>query len=264
MKIFKTLSLVAVLSFLFYGCPSDTPPTPPATTYYDYLPLTNANYWNYTNTVESTSATSADSLYIDGTTIIGSNSYFQFDANVEATGIYTLYMKNINLRKDNHNYIANGTFTINLGTEAIDIAINDEIMLSESGNAGDVLSTVSGTQTQTVSSIPLTISYSLKTEVVAVNASETIAGTVYTNTIRTKTTLNMKIDATVSGITVSAMNQQDVVTMYNTYADQKGMLLSDTDVEYHLQDFSAYGISLGIPQDYNESSQQVIVNYNIN
>jgi len=264
MKIFKILSLVTLVSFLFYGCPSDTPPTPPATTYYDYLPLANGNYWNYTNTIASTNVTSSDSLYIDGTTTISENSYFQFDANLEATGIYTLYMKNIDIRKEDHDYVANGTFTINLGTEAINIAINDEIILSESGNAGDILSTVSGTQIQTVSNISLTIIYRLKTEIVATNASETIAGTTYNNTIQTKTTLNMKIDATVSGVTVSAMNQQDVVTMHNTFANQKGLILSNTDTGYHLEDFSSYDINLGIPLDYSESTQQVIVNFNVN
>ena len=264
MKIFRIITFVTVLSFLFYGCPSDTQPTPPATSYYDYLPLATGNYWNYTNTVTSTNATSADSLYIDGTVMASGNSYYNFGANATATGIYTLYMKELDVRKDNHFYKANGYFIINLGTQLITIPINDEVMLAESGNVGDVLSTINGTQTQTVSGVPLTITYSLKTEIAAVAASSTIAGTSYDNTITTKTTLNMKIDANVSGFTVSVMNQQDVVIMDNIYADQKGMMLSEANIEYHLQDLSAYGINTGIPQDYTESSRQVIVNYNIN
>jgi len=264
MKIFRIITFVTVLSLLFYGCPSDTQPTPPATSYYDYLPLAVGNYWNYTNTVASTNATSADSLYIDGTVMANGNSYYNFGANTTATGIYTLYMKNLDVRKDNHFYKANGSFVINLGTQPIIIPINDEVMLTEGATAGDVLSTVNGTQTQTVDGFPLTITYSLKTEVSAVAASSTIDGTSYDNTITTKTTLNMKIDTDISGFTISVMNQQDVLITYNTYAAQKGMMLSESTLEYHLEDLSAYGGGSSIPQDHNESYRQVIVNYNIN
>lgn len=264
MKIIKTLSFVAVLSFLFYGCPSDTEPTSPATTYYDYLPLANDNYWNYTNTVESTSAISADSLYIIGNVTVNSNSYFDFEANADATGIYTLFMKDINIRKDNHNYLANGVFTINLGSSPINIAINDEVMLTDGASAGMQLSSINDTQTQTINGIPLTFYTTLKTEVVTTNANQVIDGISYENTITTRTTLSMKIDAAISGFTVTAMTQQDVMVMDNVYADQKGMVLSEVNIEYHLEDFSSYGIDLGIPLDYQESSTQVIVNYNLN
>ena len=264
MKSIKILSFVAVLSFVFYGCPSDPVDPPAPTTYYDYLPLADGNNWHYTNTVASTSAVSSDILEIDGMVSANGNSYYNFTNNLEATGIYTLYMGNLDIRKDNHNYKAYGNFTLNLGTESIDIPINDEIMLSESANVGDVLSTISGTQNQTINSIPLTITYSLETKVTAVDNSQTIAGTSYDNTITTRTTLNMKIDATISGFTVNAMTQQDVVILDNVYADQKGMMLSEAKVEYHLQDFSSYGVDLGVPQDYLENSRQVIVSYNLN
>ncbi len=264
MKSIKILSIVALVSFVFYGCPSETVDPPAPTTYYDYLPLADLNNWYYNNTIESNGPISPDILEIDGTVSSNNNTYHHFVANNDATGIYTLYMGNLDVRKDNHNYRANGTFTINLGTEAIDIPINDEVMLTEGASVGDVLSTISGTQNQTMNDIPLTIYYNLKVEVVAVDASKTIDGTTYNNTITTKTTLNMKIDATISGFTVNAMAQQDVVILNDTYADQKGMMLSEAKVEYHLEDFSAYGIDLGTPQDYLENSRQVIVNYTLN
>lgn len=234
----------------------------------NYTPYAVSNYWTY-DVESSLNGTSIDSLYISETVQTNSNTYFNFDASATSTGLTTqLYAQNLH-RKENDNHLIYGT--INIGDLVgnlvdLEIELNDEILLSETATTGTVLATQTNSITQVVNNIPLTIDYTFNNTLTNRLENLTINTTNYTDILQTELTLNLKIVALVDvlGIQVpfTVLQPQDVLVMENSYANEIGLIQSESTISYQLE--SIPGITFPFPSSNSETIVQNIRSFNIN
>ena len=140
------------------------------TTFENYFPLTQNNSWEYNvNTTDDQGTrptTSTDVITAVGTTMINNLTYFDLDANAEATGTMTGLLTENFIRKNEGKYHMEGEILLELsalGGQDVSIALNDLLILDESATSGSILGTVSGTTTQTIQTFDVTIDYELRT-----------------------------------------------------------------------------------------------------
>jgi len=210
----------------------------------NYFPLGTSDYWVYQVGQTNSTTVHRDSLYVHGTITFpnNSNSYNKLNTLNTPWGFFSTCMNNNGLRKSNNNMLLTGTISfdvLNSGTPiAFDVA--DFIILSQDAAAGSLMSTKSGTFSQTVSNIPLTINYTLSTTAMADETNFTVPGTSTTYPLvkKVNTTLQLQINATVNtpigAITSSVLDSQKVVDSKQYYVANKGNVYTTTHIVYSL------------------------------
>ena len=261
-KFFAIIAFVGLSSCSSDG-DSNSNPTDEIT---DYLPLSVGNYWTYDVTSEGIA--SRDSLYSGNDTLIGGVTHKKFKTlDVLPNGFYSTSLKNNGLRADNGTVKMSGTASFDYGLgNPIAISISNFIILKESGVANEQLSSVSGTFSQTVEGYPLNFTYNLKTVSDGQVASFTSPNAdVYSNVIKTKVILNLKITTTQSlggfPVTVTVLQPQDVVTSTQYYAQGIGMVHTNTNITYQLQEFP--GFTLPFPSSGSQTQQEFLDTYEV-
>lgn len=234
----------------------------PATT---FLPLTNGNYWVYD--VDNAGTINRDSLYISNDTVINTVTYKKMKTLTTPTGFFSSTLRNNGVKIDGSKLEMTGNFSINFGlTSPIELALTDFVFFKENAVTNDVLSTTSGTLSQTISGYPLTIDYTLKTVADGSLANFLSDGTTYTDVKKTKVILNLKITTTqtISGITIpiTVMNAQDVVTSTQYYSKNIGMVYANTLINYQLN--SIPGVTLPIPSSGTQTQEEFLSVYHLN
>jgi hypothetical protein len=235
----------------------------PATT---FLPLSNGNYWVYD--VHSQGTINRDSLYISNDTIINTVTYKKMKTLTTPVGFFSTTLRNNGVKIDGTKLEMTGKFTVNLGlTAPIELALTDFVFFKENAANNEVLSTTSGTMTQTIQNYPLTIDYTLKTVCDGSLATYLSSnGESYTDVKKTKVIMNMKITSsqTISGITIpiTVMNAQDVVTSTQYYAKSIGMAYTNTVINYQLNTIP--GVTLPIPSSQTATQEEFLSSYHLN
>lgn len=235
------------------------------------LPLTLGNYWTYD--VENEDATGGitsgrDSLFVSGDILISGVTHKKMETLALPNGFYSSTLRNNGLRVDGSTVKISGTASYDLGLGTpINLAITDFIILKENATANEQLSSVNGTLSQTVSGYPLDFTYVLKSYNVTELASFTSPnGDVYEDVIKTKVVLNLKITTTqdLGGfpITITVLAPQDVITSYQYYSKDIGMVYTDTNITYELQ--SIPGVTLPIPSSGNQTQEEFLDTYLVN
>ena len=260
----KFLALIAFVGTVSCSSNEDDSNTDPVDQITDYLPLSVGNYWTYDVTTEG--VTNRDSLYSSNDTLISGIAHKKFKT-LEALpyGFYSTSLKNNGLRVDGGTVKMSGSasFDYGLGTQ-IAISISNFIILKESGVANEQLSAVTGTFSQTVEGYPLDFTYTLRTVSDGQLASFTSPnGAEYSNVIKTKVILNLKITTTQSiggfPITVTVLSPQDVVTSTQYYAKGIGMVHTNTNITYQLQEFP--GVTFPFPSSGSQTQQEFLDTY---
>lgn len=261
-NIIKFFALVAFVGLS--SCSSDDSNTNPVDQATNYLPLSVGNYWTYDVTTEG--VTNRDSLYSSNDTLISGVSHKKFKTlDLIPYGFYSTSLKNNGLRVDGGTVKMSGSasFDYGLGTP-IAISISNFIILKESAVAGEQLSAVSGTFSQTVEGYPLDFTYTLRTESDGQVASYTSPNSdTYTDVLKTKVILNLKITTTQSlggfPVTVTILAPQDVVTSTQYYSKGIGMVHTNTNIMYQLQEFP--GVTLPFPSSGSQTQQEFLDTY---
>jgi len=216
----------------------------------DYFPLTTGNEWNYTNksqTQGEQETTNDEKLTV---TTENSNAYsFNSSADPVERGIITGILANGNLSKQNGKLIYNGQYVVDLSLYNLDdlsIPINNLIVFDINASANDNLSTISNTINQTFNvqgqDIPLAIEYSLTTQQNEILDSYTVNTTAYENVLKSSVSLNLKVDADIAIISVPLLEEQEVLTSSNFYAENIGLIYSENQSNYNFEDLSQFGI----------------------
>ncbi len=261
----QLFTLVFALFFILSSCsPSDD--SDPVVAEGNYYPLASGNYWVYNFAGADNSG--RDSLYIAKDTVINSENYKKFSAKSLPSGFYTNSVNNNSLRFSGDELLMTGSANLDFGdTLPVELSLTNFILFKESASNGQQLSSVSGTINQDYNGFPLIINYTLKT-----NAKETLPtftapdGTVYTEVKAVKTTLILKISATVEIVpgfsqNVVMLNTQDVISSTQYYANNIGVVYASTDVTYQLEDLP---IEIGIPQSFAQNSKEILDIYKVN
>ena len=258
--------LLMACAALIFSCSSDdsTPENViPSGDMGVYLPLRSGNYWNYDNTSTDDLPAGSDSLYVKKDTVIANKAYTILQVDGIPNGLFTGAISGSSFRKENNLLVLTGsTNALNLGEIPLEIAMNDFILLNAAATPNQVLSSVSGTFSQEVEGLPLTFDYTL-TSTAGANFASHLSGTTTYQDVKSSTiTLNLKISLVTSGITITVMAPQNVLTSTYYFAKNIGIIESSTVLAYTLQNFP--GMTLPIPSSDSQSQLQVLRNYTVN
>lgn len=160
--------------------------------------------------------------------------------------------------------IGNGTVDFGIqGLDNLTLEITDGIMYDQNANPDTELYTTSGTSTQIIQAYDLDISYEITTVQLASVAQMNVNGTNYTDVIHSQLIINAAI-GTVILVPIPLLSAQDVIVIDNYWAKDVGLIKSDTQLDYTLEDLSFLGAVLPVPQSASILTEQDLTAYSIN
>ncbi|MEC4048719.1 hypothetical protein OX284_004695 [Flavobacterium sp. SUN046] len=235
-----------------------------------FFPTHTGNYWKY-HVASANTSTTVDSLYISNDTIISNKTYKKMKTLNAATGFYSTLVQKNGLRIDGSSLKMSGTFSIPTFVGAPqDISLSDFTVFKQNSSQGDLLSSVSGSFDQTIQTYPLTFAYTLKTvadgDLASYSANDNGVITTYNNIKKSKTILTLKITTlqtiTVGGVptpvTVTVMNTQDVITSNSYYCENKGVVYTNTVMNYQFADLSQFNVTLPFPPAGTQTQEEFL------
>lgn len=238
-----------------------------------FFPLTSGNSWKYK--VSNQGTDTYDLLTVGNNVTINSLTYKKMigtaDPSGVASGFYCTTLNNNNLRIDGSSLKLTGTVNYTFpNATPITIDLNDFVVFKQNAASGDQLSSVTGTNTQTINSIPLTFEYTLRS--VAAEAMTTLVsdGVTYNDVKKSKLIFNLKITTTqtISGvptpITIAVLDSQDVVVSTLHYANNKGMVYNKNVFNYAINPAVASLLPAGFPLTGNATQDEYLTTYTLN
>ncbi len=263
---------ILLISFIVFSCSTnddggDDNGTDPEEQVYNYFPLSANTYWTYDN--ESDQGTTRDSMYVAGTEELNGFTYTALGAQEPATSFMVSLLSQSLLRTTDSDLIINGE----LGAPPIDgfpeitIPLEDVVLYSSTANNGEVLSEITGEILQVVNDIPLIIGYTIST-VQEETLENGIDGFTGIRVLVSKIVVNLSVGAEIEIIpgtvlTIPVLQAQDVVVETSYYAEEIGLVLSESLIEYQLEDLSGLGIDLPFPSEDSRTATQIIDTYEI-
>lgn len=238
----------------------------------DYFPLHISSDWTYnveTNDNTNPPTTTIDIVTVDETAIVNSKDYFGMSSNPEASGTMTQLFDQNYFRTEPGKLFTEGDFTLplsNFGGTDIVIELNDIKLIDESETNGTVLATQSGTTTQNIGGYDLDIQYTFKTVQKSALNNHAVDNTTFENITSSDIILSIKVSTIVNigvPITITLLDTQDVLTINNFYANEIGLIDSNSVFTYQLEDLSALPITIPIPETATITTTQKITAYTI-
>jgi hypothetical protein len=173
------------------------------------------------------------------------------------------------LNEDGGKLIINGTYSLgNLGLGNFNVPIVNGVFNDQNARNGSETFTTSGMFSEMVQNFPLVINYTVKNFQRADVASITVEGTTYTNVEHSQLVINANIVSpiTIAGISqnITLMRAQDIIVIDNYWAKDVGLIKSDNQLDYMLEDFSSFGIMLPVPQAADLLSVQTLTSFTVN
>ena len=269
-----SLFISAITLFLTVSCSSDDStgnagdqnnPTP---TSYNLLPLKVNNSWTYdvSQNDGTNTTTNEDVITVEGTTTINTKDYHDMKMSNGSLGSMSAMLDRNYFRTNTGVYYMQGNFELplsQLGGTDISIELNDVELINQSKASGTILSTLPGTLSQTIQGIPLSINYTLKTIQKDNLATHNVKGTPYNNVVQADIVVTVNVSATIQGININLITNQDVYIIQNYYADGIGLIDSDATFKYDLNDIPIPGFTLPIPDSRTVTTAQDIKTYTV-
>lgn len=260
------LLLTSAFVLALASCSSDSSNGGNAT---NYLPLETGNFWTYR--VQGDAISERDSLYVSNDTVINSKTYKKFKTLFQPFGFYSNSLHDNGVRKEGASLLLSGSAGLNLGDVfPIDLTLNDFVIFNENAAVNEQLSSMSGIIEQDYQGYPLKLEYTMKS--VSVETLPVFISPddeVYADVKKVKTTLNLKITTTVTipgipfPVSITIMNAQDVVSSFQYYSKDIGMVYANTTISYQLQDLSSYGVTLPIPSSGTQTQEEFLDTYQV-
>ena len=237
----------------------------------DYFPLTVGSFWNYDNQVTEQQESTRDSLYVSGRETIDNINYYQLNALEPVAGFMINLLSQSSLNTNEYALLLNGEFGTPPveGFPEISIPLVDLIIYDLDENNGSLLSEFSGEIQEVIEEIPVKIGYTITT-VQGEIFEDGFGDYTNSNVLSSKININLSIVAEyeILGtiLDLPILQSQDVIRTTNYFADGIGMIYSDTQVEYELEDLSileTLGITLPFPSEDSSNSSQNLDTYNL-
>jgi hypothetical protein len=128
---------------------------------------------------------------------------------------------------------------------------------------GRELYSTTGSTTQTVQGFDLDINYEVTTVQQADIAQMTVEGMSYTEVIHSQLIINASITTAVFTQQVPLLTPQDVIVIDNYWAKDIGLIKSENQLDYMLEDFSSLGV-LPVPQSAQILTVQSLTGFTLN
>lgn len=257
-KILYALCLVA-----FIACDSSDDDANASNTDFNYFPLSVTNTWDFE--IATGTDVSNESLTVD--TVTGTE--FTLIANPTApTGFMTRILSGGALKAENGKLIGNGNIDFGLqGLSNFNVAIVNGTLYDQNANVNAELFSTTGTTSQTVDVYDLDITYEVRTVQQADVAQMVVEGITYSDIIHSQLIINATIttDVTIASFTqqVPLLDPQDVIVIDNYWSKDIGLIKSDNQLDYELEDFSSFGLTLPVPQSASILTTQNLTTYTV-
>uniref|UniRef100_UPI00404A176F hypothetical protein n=1 Tax=Flavobacterium sp. TaxID=239 RepID=UPI00404A176F len=241
-----------------------------------FLPLTASDYWVYN--VISDQLTNVDSIYIASEQTINDATFSQFGTRDPFYGFYASAVKNNLVRKNGNQLLLTGSLNSSALGEFFDleIGLEDFIFMSEDAPLNQQLDLETGVVSQDFDSLPLDITYTLKS-----NAGDSYEsylapnGQTYDNVKAVKITLRLYVSTTFTSdtlpipITIAVLEAQDVVVSTLYFAEGVGVVHTSTDYQYELNPSLLNNPlipidDIGVPTEASFSVIENLTSYNVN
>ncbi len=226
----------------------------------NYFPSVIGNQWIYD--VENINSEDSNLNYNE-------NDFIQVDT--ETGNSYTLLANN-NLSPaygTMNSILVNGTLTrtddmlkINSsidipidGFENFDFDFNNVTLYDLNASSNEEMSNVSGSVSNPYGGGTLTVNYVLTTTNIGNTNSMTVNGETYTNITRSNMNLEISIVLSISGLQdLTILSSQDVISIDNYFAEDFGLIKSETDIMYEIDVVTLAALELlGIAIDFPTS-----------
>jgi len=256
----KIVYLFFAATFFAVSCSSsdDTAAVVPSSGDTNFLPLSAGNYWVYN--ISGNSETGRDSLFVANDTVIGANTYKSFKTRNEPLGFFSSALSNNGVKKDGDKIVVTGSTSLSISEEVpFTIGVSDFVLFKESAQNNEVLATVSGALNQEYNGLPITIDYTLKTTATGSLPSITVNNQIYTNVKTVKTEIFAKLTTVFAGFPVVLLENQNIVTSTQFYAENVGCVKTVTDFGYVIQ--AEIAAQLNIPASSQQHQEELLSTY---
>ncbi|WP_213523333.1 chorismate synthase [Nonlabens sp.] len=235
-----------------------------ANTDFSYFPLAVTNSWDYD--VVTGADSSSENLTVASMT---GNEYTLAANPVNAVGFMTRILSGGALKADSGKLIGNGTIDFGLqGLNNFNVIITNGTLYDQNANAGEVLYGTTGSTTQTVQNFDLNINYEVTTVQQAPVSQMTVEGISFTDLLHSQLIITASIttDVSISGFTqqIPLLQSQEVIVIDNYWAKDVGLVKSENQLDYTLEDFSSLGVSLPVPQSAQILTVQSLTGHTLN
>ncbi|GAL01378.1 hypothetical protein JCM19314_822 [Nonlabens ulvanivorans] len=260
---FKKIALICIASVAVISC-TESDDTGRSNDNFSYLPLATNNTWTYD--VATGTDSSSDELTVSS--VSGSNYTLTANPAVPA-GLMTGVLSSGELTAANGQLIGNGTIGFDFqGVGDFSIDIVDGILYDQNANDNEELYTTSGTFTETVDGYDLDINYVVSTKQLADESSITVPAGTFTDLLHSQLIINVSISTDIAigpiSQTITLLDAQDVIVVDNYWAQDVGLVKSDNQLDYMLEDFSSLGVNLPVPQSASVLTTQDLTIYTVN
>ncbi|MDO1500627.1 hypothetical protein Q2T40_10840 [Winogradskyella maritima] len=283
MKI-KYLLPILCLSIVAVSCSgSDDNDGPQEPVEANYYPSEASNTWFYNVENESTTNPEVNFSESDLVTIASSNGgSFTIDVNNDAAPSYGLMNSILNtgtITRGASTLSLNGSLPIPLeldGLTTTDIVLSNFVLYDLNVGNNSQLAATNGVINETVNvdgtDIPLTATYTITNTRRSDLNSLTVDGESFSNVIVTDIVLNLEITATVNVLgnptTQTLLVAQDVLTIRNYFAQDVGLIKSEADQSYELNQelitlLELGGLTIDFPTELSVSNTQDLDSYSV-
>lgn len=258
----KKIVLFIATAALLISC-GDDDDSSNGTANLDYLPLAVNNSWDYD--VVTGNVTVNDNLEVTSE----SGGTFMLTATPNpANGLMTGFLASGELSQDPGRLLIDGSLGFDFqGLADLSIDVQNAAVYDQNANPNQEIFTTSGTFNETINGIDLIIDYTATNIQLANEASISVPAGTYTDVLHTQliVNLNISLDLLISVPLLDPENQ-DVIVVDNYWAEDVGLIKSDTQLEYNLRDLSSLpgGISIPLPQSANILTEQSLATFTVN
>lgn len=231
---------------------------------FSYFPLAIANNWDFD--VVTGTDTSSESLSVASVT---GNEYSLTANPATPVGFMTRILSGGALKAESGKLIGNGTIDFGFqGLNNFNVTITNGTLYDQNASANTELYSTTGSTTQTVQSFDLDINYEVTTVQQDAIAQMTVEGMSYTEVIHSQLIINASIttDVSIAGFTqqVPLLAPQNVIVIDNYWAKDIGLIKSENQLDYMLEDFSSLGVALPVPQSAQILTVQSLTDFTLN
>ncbi len=247
---------LALLTVVFIGCSSDDSDNPDTEEVVsNHFPLTVGNSWTYNNQTayeDGTFDNSQETISVASSNEAQGVTYYSLTSNLPPLqqGFVTGIITNGELTVADNQLIYNGELSINLSQMGIDaesltIPLVNVIMFDADANTGNTLiADLDNSFTQTIpiqgNDITFTFDYDLETFQGDFLESYTAGEMNFDDVFSADVIITIEINASLPGtvITIPVLDRQEAIQITNYYANNVGLIYSNTDVHYQFEDIN--------------------------
>ncbi|MEN8816384.1 MAG: chorismate synthase [Nonlabens sp.] len=255
--------LIAICIISIVSCDSSDDEGSRSNNNFNYLPLTVNNNWEYE--VKTGTDRSTETLTVSSVT---GNEYTCTSNPTTAVGFMTQVLTGGTLRAESGKLIGNGTIDFGLlGLNNFNVAITEGTLYDQNANPRTTLYSTNGTTSQTLQGFDINFNYEAKTVQQANVSQMTVEGVTYTDVIHSQLIINATVTTEINIVVtqqVPLLNSQDIIVIDNYWAKDIGLIKSDNQLDYMLEDFSSLGLSLPVPQSASILTEQSLTSFTVN